>query len=165
MGGSDEHNFTLNVISASDILKLRNTKINVIGGEVNPNIYKLKAASMSSNCNISLLMNVSNMAEQMAVADIGIVSGGTTSLEAAFMGLPSIVLVLSNNQKKVAEYLAKEKVSWYLECNEYITEKLTTSIKNIYPAVIREQMSNSGRKLIDGLGCKRVIGEILIAQH
>ena len=55
--------------------------------------------------------NVNNMAELMSSADIGIGASGTSTWERCCLGLPSLVMILADNQKEIAEELAKEDVS------------------------------------------------------
>ena len=90
----------------------------------------------------------------MAWADIAIAASGSTSWELAFMGLPSLVISLADNQIAIAEKLYKYQIIHYLGWYEQI------QIKQINQAVQeligdrtkRKQMSLKGRKLVDGNG-------------
>lgn len=53
--------------------------------------------------NISFHRNVKNMAEMMLKADLAIGAGGTTTWERCFLGLPSLIIVLADNQLEIAQ--------------------------------------------------------------
>jgi UDP-2,4-diacetamido-2,4,6-trideoxy-beta-L-altropyranose hydrolase len=57
-------------------------------------------------------LQVENMAELMAAADLAIGAGGTTTWERCCLGLPSIVLVLADNQREVAEAMSAAGAIW-----------------------------------------------------
>ena len=112
---------------------------------------------------IRLVRNAANMPELMAWADMAIISGGTTSYETAFMGLPSLIVIIAENQVQVAEKLAENGVAvnlgWHHDlscaCIQKMVEDLTVNCN------ARDAMSRIGRQLVDGQGTTRVIKAML----
>jgi len=162
LGGSDPDNVTLNVLQALRLIRSTNLEIIIVIGGSNPHFEILENEIADSNLIISLKQNVQNMPELMAWADIAIAASGSTSWELAFMGLPSLVISLADNQKAIAEKLNEYQIIDYLGWYEQI------QIKQINQAVQeligdrakREKMSLKGRKLVDGNGGQLVIAEM-----
>ncbi|NEP28200.1 UDP-2,4-diacetamido-2,4,6-trideoxy-beta-L-altropyranose hydrolase, partial [Moorena sp. SIO3I6] len=105
LGGADPDNVTLKVIQALQQVKVEGLEAVVVVGGSNPHYQQLQAAVHDSGTAITLKYNVTNMPELMAWADIAIAAGGSTCWELAFMGNPSLVVILAENQRQVAEKL------------------------------------------------------------
>lgn len=98
-GGVDAANLTLKSLIAIRSLHL-DVEINAVIGTTNPHRDELETICSSMH-NTHLLSNVNNMAELMLKADLGIFAGGTTTWERCYLGLPSIVFTLADNQATV----------------------------------------------------------------
>ena len=95
------------------------------------------------------------MAEIMANSDIAIGAAGTTRWERCCLGLPTIQLVLAENQKFLAERLSKINAS--LIVNE--TNSLESLI-NEAPKWMQD-VSVSSAKITDGTGTFKVARQIM----
>ena len=133
----------------------------VVGGS-NPHHKKLQSVT-ESNLAISLQQNVDNMPELMAWADIAIAAGGSTNWELAFMGLPSIVITIADNQKAIAAELDRQGVIVNLGWHQDVTiEQIGLALQELISDRPKRQiMSKKGRELIDGIGSKRAINAIM----
>ncbi len=162
LGGSDPDNATLKVIQALKQVDIENLEAMVVVGGSNPHYEKLSAAIRESPFPISLKRNVTNMPELMAWADIAIAAGGSTSWELAFMGLPSIVLVLADNQKEIVNKLSKLSAAlnlgWHKDAD---CKKIEREISYLlYKTALRVEMTQLVRELVDGKGCIRVLSKL-----
>jgi spore coat polysaccharide biosynthesis predicted glycosyltransferase SpsG len=103
------------------------------------------------------------MPEMMAWADLAISAGGTTCWEMAFLGLPNLIVVLSENQVAVAEGLELAGCSLNMRhCAGLRPMDWTLAVKKlVFDRGKRERMSAAGQRLIDGFGVERVIREML----
>src|SRR5262249_14791779 len=95
----------------------------------------------------------------MAWADVAIAAGGGTCWELAFMGVPTLVLVLADNQREVARGLSEYGLGVNLgdaAClkSALLAENLRTLL---YDHAQRARMSTVGRVMIDGGGAERVV--------
>jgi UDP-2,4-diacetamido-2,4,6-trideoxy-beta-L-altropyranose hydrolase len=162
LGGSDPDNVTFKVMQSLQSLGDRDLEVIVIIGSSNPHYEELEHQVTESDLPISLQHNVSNMPELMAWADIAIAAGGSTNWELAFMGLPSIVITLAENQKEIADYLGNMGLAVSLGWHENISiiDLAEATCKLVSSDVLRKEMSELGQKLIDGLGSARVISEM-----
>ena len=98
----------------------------------------------------------------MVWAEIMIAAGGSTNWELAFMGLPSIVITIADNQKAIAAELDRQGVIINLGWHQDVTiEQISFALQElISDRPKRETMSKKGRELVDGNGAKRVISKI-----
>jgi RimJ/RimL family protein N-acetyltransferase len=99
------------------------------------------------------------MPELMAWADVAISAGGSTCWELAFMGLPSILLVLAENQRAIAQKLATLNqainLGWHQDVKaQSIYERLFTLLQS--PAQ-RINMIEVSQQIVDGEGVFRII--------
>lgn len=158
LGGSDADNVTLKVIQALQLLKLDYLEAVIVVGGSNPHYEQLKSVCLHGKFSIHLKRNVKNMPELMAWADMAIAGGGSTNWELAFMGLPSIILVLADNQQRVAEKLSTMKITVNLGCYESVSStEIALALKALMDAPkARMKMCQQGQKLVDGGGAKKI---------
>jgi UDP-2,4-diacetamido-2,4,6-trideoxy-beta-L-altropyranose hydrolase len=160
-GGSDPDNVTLKVIQALDRLNRDDLEVIVVIGGSNPHHEVLQKEVVNSSLAISLQRNVSNMPELMAWADLAIASGGVTCWELAFMGLPSLLILLAQNQEagidKIDGLSTKNLGLFSGLSPQKFTEELLNIINN---PINRTKMSHQGKALVDGLGALRTISRL-----
>jgi UDP-2,4-diacetamido-2,4,6-trideoxy-beta-L-altropyranose hydrolase len=161
MGGADPKNVTSKVLRAIQMLERSDIAIDVVIGNLNPYHDEIKILT-SKIPNTSCHHNVENMAELMASADLCIGAGGTTTWERCCAGLPTIAIILAENQKNVSESLDKKEalinLGWYHNVTENnIKEGIEGLIDNPQKMV---SMCDKSRRLVDGKGVGRVIDTI-----
>lgn len=160
LGGADPDNITLKVIqSLQQFVEVEKLEAVVVVGGSNPHYKTLAMAVQDSRFPIRLERNVTNMPELMAWADVAISAGGSTCWELAFMGLPSIVLVLAENQKAIAAELARQGIIINLGWHQDVTrEQIGLALQELLRQPTKsETMSKKGKKLVDGNGARRVV--------
>lgn len=120
-----------------------------------PQLEALQALA-ARDPNLAIHIDASNMAELMAKADIAIGAGGVTGWERAALGLPSIMLVLAENQRPTARAIAEGGAGLILEsdANEAEIGSLAKLV-HAQPALLT-CMSKAGPALCDGRGAIRV---------
>jgi len=162
LGGSDPNNITLSVINAIKALNLKEIEARVIVGFSNPHFDSLKKASMTGSSKIKLVQGTDNMPDLMRWADIAVSAGGSTCWEMAYMGLPNIIIVIAENQARIAEELAKKDISVNLGRSDTLgPRRLKLEIEHLLAdSARRAAMSEMGQKLIDGYGVSRVVQEL-----
>jgi UDP-2,4-diacetamido-2,4,6-trideoxy-beta-L-altropyranose hydrolase len=158
LGGADPDNVTLRVIHIlrTQEWQSRNLEVIVVVGGSNPHLQSLRAALAGSLPAFQLLVDVTNMPELMAWAEVAIAAGGTTCWELAFMGLPGLVFVLAENQRLLARALDTAGVVRMTNLDN-LSDDLSALLSD---ARSRRQMSQSGRALVDGDGVDRVLAAL-----
>lgn len=160
LGGSDPDNATLQVIEALKGLAEPDISVRLVVGPANPHREALRRALLSFPCHAELLTAPSDMPGLMAWADMAISAAGGTCWELAFMQVPTIVLVLAENQRGVAEYLTENEAAWSLgEADDGLPVRLREAFRRwIGDAGLRAALLQKSRTLIDGEGASRVVG-------
>ena len=156
LGGSDPDNVTACVVEA---LRGLNVEMRIIVGGSNPHFDLLSSAVSPPS---SVIRDATNMPELMAWADVAITAGGSTCWELAFMGLPSVVMVLADNQAASAQRLHDVGVVFSVgraaECPPNVLANALDNLIN--DAARRRKQSECGRVLVDGRGADRVAAAI-----
>jgi UDP-2,4-diacetamido-2,4,6-trideoxy-beta-L-altropyranose hydrolase len=163
LGGSDPDNVTLKVIQALQQVNSDNLEVIVVVGGSSLHYEKLQAEVSESTILIALQRDVSNMPELMAWADIAIAAGGSTIWELAFMGLPSVVITIAENQIAIATELDARNLIVHLGWYQQITlEQVGLAIEELIDkSNQREEMSKKGRELVDGNGANLVASKMI----
>ena len=162
MGGSDPNNATLQVMRAIEKLNVRELETILVVGASNPHFHKLLEAVSHSKSKIRLEYNCPEMSKLMSWADFAISAAGITCWELAFMGVPSAVLALAENQRAVAQALHEAGVATNLGWYEQIDPETIAQVLNKLrlSGQKRETMSALGRTLVDGFGPDRVLAHL-----
>jgi UDP-2,4-diacetamido-2,4,6-trideoxy-beta-L-altropyranose hydrolase len=158
LGGGDPDNQTLKVVRALKHVDVDELQAVVVVGASNPHYRELEVAIRDSLIEIRLVRDA-GMPELMAWADVAVTAGGTTCWEAAFLGLPSVLLVLADNQRDVATGLHERGIAtslgWWEQVNEAeMAQVLGALMKDV---TRRIEMSQSGRNLVDGRGGEQTL--------
>jgi UDP-2,4-diacetamido-2,4,6-trideoxy-beta-L-altropyranose hydrolase len=134
-------------------------EVDVVIGASNIHVAEIRDLCVQYNWNF--LMQIDNLADRMAKADIVIGSCGTNAWERCTLGKPSISVVLATNQRHVAEtlkqYDASEVIGFYEEVSHQdycIAMKKMTKEKMF-------KMANNAFNLVDASGAKRVCDVLL----
>lgn len=155
-GGGDTADMTAKSLEAVALLNRPDLEILAVGGGDPAPIASTLLALGSAN---RWLENELDMADPMAKADAALTAAGSTTLEALFMGLPSLVVVMARNQVPNARLLEEkgtvESLGWHSELTpSRIAERLAALLDD--PSR-RGQMASAGRSLNDGRGVFRVL--------
>lgn len=162
LGGADPTNETCKVLRAIHLLRRPELEIDVVIGASNPHRQEIEAFA-SCMPSVKCHTHVENMANLMAKVDIGIGAAGTSTWERCCLGLPSIVMILADNQRDIAEDLDQENtvnnLGWYAMVTE--NDICQAMQKLIYDPRRREQMSTQSQALVDGEGTGRVVKSMI----
>lgn len=160
MGASDPQSLTVKVLDALEKVGQDFTTIVIIGPAfIHHN--ELKNVLDKAQREYIIKSSVNNMADFMYNADIAIISGGVSVYELAAVGTPSIVLCQNEHENTniFGDYGFAIKLGLgRLVSEEQITETIEELAKNI---LLRQRMSDLGKKLVDGRGAERVSRIIL----
>ncbi|MDA8141181.1 MAG: UDP-2,4-diacetamido-2,4,6-trideoxy-beta-L-altropyranose hydrolase [Desulfobacteraceae bacterium] len=156
-GGVDQHNMSGMALEAIQSLNRQDIAVDLVVGRSNPH-----AEVLQSRCaqipNTHFHLQVDNMAQLMATADLAIGAGGVASWERCCLGLPAIIISIARNQIAIAENVGRADLGIYLGPSEIVSKddlvrSLTTLIGN---AAIVKEISSNAMVYADGLGVSRV---------
>tara|TARA_Y100000590_G_scaffold427906_1_gene538632 strand:+ start:3066 stop:4172 length:1107 start_codon:yes stop_codon:yes gene_type:complete len=137
-GSSDPENLTEIVLNSLSKDGLSEIHVDVVLGKNNPNQKTIKFL-VNKRPNTNLHIQIENISSIMSKSDLAIASGGVNTWERMMIGLPSIVIITAENQRKFTEDLAKNNFILYLG------DKKQINVKKIYNNV--KSMINDKKKL------------------
>lgn len=163
MGGSDPRNVTPRVVRALASSSLNAAHCVVVVGSENPGMEEVKVAvseaSQRSDTTFRVLVDVDNMTEFMAWADLAVCAAGSISWELCYMGLPAVLVAVAENQRGIARGLDERKaaisLAWHAAATEAKMTRVITAIAHDQRA--RARISTNAARLVDGAGTHRVV--------
>lgn len=157
MGGVDLNNFTEQVLKNLENCSLpKNLKVIVVMGHSSPNLSSIESLVNNLTYNLTVLVDVENMAKLMAEADMAIGAAGSASWERCCLGLPTIQLLTAENQKTIYNALARQNIVIPLDS----IEKLSKCIHELNSSLRDTALLSSS--ICDGLGAKRVKKKLVV---
>jgi UDP-2,4-diacetamido-2,4,6-trideoxy-beta-L-altropyranose hydrolase len=151
LGGADPENYTGQVLHALVDCDLPgDLQVTVVIGPSSPHMALVRKLAAAMPYKTEVVCNVSNMAELMATSDLAIGAAGASTWERCCLGLPSIMFVLAENQKTVAENLGHDGI---VEVQKNL-HKLPSTIAIILSRLVYH--SNKAAEVTDGMGTVRV---------
>jgi UDP-2,4-diacetamido-2,4,6-trideoxy-beta-L-altropyranose hydrolase len=157
-GGVDINNETLKALKGIDSLGFKGTYVDVILGQSNPHIAEIEAYC-SDREQFKVYIQISDMAKRMSESRLFVGAGGSTALERACCGLPSIVTAVASNQIESSESLDIIGVHHYLGVAETLTPTdYAQAVQSLIESDIDLfEMAESALDLVDGQGVIRVV--------
>lgn len=162
-GGADPENYTLEVLSAIREVAIEGLACRVVVGPLNAHRPLLEEFCALAGARFQLLDDP-DMPEMLHWADLAISASGTSSMEVALMGLPSLMVAIAENQVAAGEALAARGVAlWLGEKGEVAGSDLRDSLFELaHTRDQRERMTEAAQGWIDDKGPARVV-EALVA--
>lgn len=160
-GGSDPMNVVYKIVKCLIEDKRVTRDILVVSGSLNPNLYKLQELSN----NVSIMIDVTDMAVVMGNARVAISAGGSTLYELAACGVPTITYSFVDNQIKNVKAFSANEIMPYAGDFRKDEQSVLRNIIQKYIEYengeeIREKTIVQLRHLCDGLGASRVASVI-----
>lgn len=159
---SDPENETEKALRAIAELGEEIGAVDVIVGAANVRKERISEICASLG-NAEFHCQVENMAFLMSTANLAIGAAGSSAWERCCLGLPAVVTVLSADQLGIAEalneYGAVHNLGWFFNVGiqDYVRAVRALSAEEL------KSMAERGMRLVDGLGARRVAGELLKA--
>jgi UDP-2,4-diacetamido-2,4,6-trideoxy-beta-L-altropyranose hydrolase len=162
LGGVDANNATQSVLLGLEQAALpAHTRITVVLGLHAPWREAVAQTAMHMSYPTQLITHTEHMAELMCDADLAIGAAGTTALERCCMGLPSIQLVLADNQATAAQALALAGAALTIPWQADLSAALHLALAEVLQPERLQHMQSAAAQLVDGLGCQRVLQEAM----
>lgn len=165
MGGVDKDNATGQVLQALRACPLpADCRITVVMGATAPWLDEVSKQAQDMPWPTRVLVGVNDMAQLMADSDLAIGAAGATSWERCCLGVPTIMLVLAENQRKIAEALCEASAAHLLDASKPLNQPLITPeyLEPLWLGAI----SAAAAAITDGLGVAQVIKALICkVQH
>lgn len=167
-GGTDPVNGTGIALGALETIDI--PRIDVMLGAKAAHLAAVREQAARMGDRVNLMLDVAEVAETMAKADLVIGAPGTGTWERACLGLPSLLVGIAPNQKINAETVAKRGaalVCGFLpnDAEDKVVAALRDNLERLRqdPALYR-RMHEAALALSDGRGALRLAASIVPAQ-
>ena len=165
MGGVDLENATGAVLEALRTCRFpAECRLVIIMGPSAPWLDSVKKVAQTLPWPTEVRVGVSNMAEVMSDSDIAFGAAGSTSWERCCLGLPSLFIVLAENQQAIAEALAQQGAAVHLcsvNAPDFIDDLRNRTNELLDDRAKLATLSEVSSRLVDGLGVERVVNSVL----
>lgn len=166
MGGVDKENATAKVL---DVLKASglpaDCHITVVMGLHAPWLEAVRDKAAKMPWITEIRVNVRDMARLMTESDLAIGAAGTTAWERCCLGLPTLAMVLADNQKKGAMALERAGAVLLFENDGPIATNLHLKLRHLLSRDELKKMQHACSSITDGLGAIRIATELRHALH
>lgn len=156
-GGGDDRGACVSCLEA--LHGLANVRMTILTGSFNPRLEAIRGWLREHPAlDAALCVDAADIARRMAQADIAITAGGTTTFEAAALGLPSLIIQIAENQRGNAEGWDRLGTAINLGPLQHLDPaRLRAELQALAAdASRRQQMAHRGQAHVDGRGAERL---------
>lgn len=158
MGGVDLLNTTGQTLTALRQSRLdKDCRFTIVMGGGAPGLKVVEEAARQFPWPTDVKVDVSNMAELMTEADLAIGAAGGSAWERCCLGLPSLVVVLADNQRNGALALAHAGAVRLIGDASDIEAQMPSAIDALQNGTALADMAALASAVTDGQGVERVV--------
>ncbi|HEJ1615562.1 TPA: UDP-2,4-diacetamido-2,4,6-trideoxy-beta-L-altropyranose hydrolase [Pseudomonas aeruginosa] len=162
MGGVDQPNATglvLHALLGSSLPE--DCQVSVIMGANAPWLEKVKLEAARLPWQVEVSVNVDDMAQRMASSDLIIGAAGSTSWERCCLGVPSILVVLAENQRIAASALRDCGAVKLLDIKNDFEENLRMELRTLLTDLESLKGLSAGSAAVTDGGGGELIAELM----
>jgi UDP-2,4-diacetamido-2,4,6-trideoxy-beta-L-altropyranose hydrolase len=161
--GSDIENLTGMAISAIESQGSKNLLVDIIVNSSSPHLPSIHR-KLEGKSQFRIFSGLTSLAPLMAQADLAIGAGGATSWERCCLGLPTVVITLTENQKPIAAELDRRGlIHWLGHKHEVSETQLASHVKQLLDSGLPSDWSAQCWKVVDGRGAEQVANILTIS--
>ncbi len=163
MGGADPDNVTARVMEALTKVRVPGLEATVVVGPLNRRADELADAARQSPVPMTMVVNPPDLAALMVAADVAVSASGSTAWELLFLGVPSLLIPVAENQRVVLDAVrgaaAADAIGEPGQLpGQLNVDALAAGIERLcLDANRRAALSQRARQFIDGRGAARVV--------
>jgi UDP-2,4-diacetamido-2,4,6-trideoxy-beta-L-altropyranose hydrolase len=158
MGGVDQPNATGQVLQALKTCALpQECRITVVMGLTAPWLQNVRELAAPMPWPTEVVVNVTDMARRMADSDLAIGAAGSTSWERCCLGVPTLMVVLAENQEAGARALeAAHAAHWIGDVSDIATQ-LPEAVRDLIGSKHLTRMTLAASAITDGQGVEKTL--------
>ena len=159
LGGVDKDNVTglvLEALAEGSSLSHK-LELDIVMGGGAPYLDQVRQQALELPFRAEVNINVTNMAERMCKADLAIGAAGGTAWERCCLGLPTVLLILAENQASGARALERCGAACVIERCEGVARNLPQLLKDLSKPENLGAMAEMSAGVTDGFGTSRVV--------
>lgn len=158
MGGVDQPNATGQVLQALNTCALpADCRITVVMGPTAPWLQNVQELAAQMPWPTKVVVNVNDMAHRMADSDLAIGAAGSTSWERCCLGLPTLMVVLAENQHPGAQALEAARAARLIGVVSDIAIQLPLAVAELIDSDYQSRMSLAASAITEGQGVGKIL--------
>ena len=158
MGGVDQPNATCQVLEAMRSCPLpADCRITVVMGAAAPWLSRVQAQAALMPWPTEVLVNIDDMAQRMADCDFAFGAAGSTSWERCCLGVPTMMVVLAENQLAIGEALDRSGAAILIGRStdkNFLAQCVARFSQWLREAEKLKGISQAAARVTDGTGCQ-----------
>jgi len=155
-GSSDPEGHTIRVLSNISVFK--DMKLIIICGSRFPHQKEIRKLLKNNQESAEIICSVEDIENWMAETDLVICGGGTTMLEAMFLGCPVLVVPQTDAEEKFARATAARGACLVTDFS--LKGDFAEKIGRMKSYTLRRKLSQNAMNLVDGRGKEIIANEI-----
>lgn len=168
LGGIDKDNAASQVLDALALAAAaQELRITVVMGANAPHLDAVRTQAAEMPMPVKVVAGVSDMAQRMMLADLCIGAVGSTAWERCALGLPTLQVVLADNQLNAARAMAAQGVSLALPYPNAASfaGALAAGLDQLSDVASYHTMAHAAAELADGSGAGRLSARLLETEN
>lgn len=162
MGGVDHLNATGRVLQALHRCSLpADCRVTVVMGASAPWLESVREQARTLPRPTRVLVDVADMAQLLADTDLSIGAAGSTSWERCCLGVPTLMLVLAENQRDTAAALKAAGAAVVVNGSEQTPADIASALEDVLREDRLRSMSQAASHVTDGRGAARLVRHLL----
>jgi UDP-2,4-diacetamido-2,4,6-trideoxy-beta-L-altropyranose hydrolase len=158
MGGVDQPNATRQVLQALKNCALPQAcRITVVMGLKAPWLQNVREIAAQMPWPTEVVVNVNDMAERLTDSDLAIGAAGSTSWERCCLGVPTLMVVLAENQQLGAHAMEAAHAARLIGAVSDIARQLPLVVAELIESETQSRMSLAASAVTDGRGVHKVL--------
>ena len=158
MGGVDQPNATGQVLQALKTCALpADCRITVVMGLTAPWLQNVRELAAQMPWPTEVVVNVNDMARRMVDSDLAIGAAGSTSWERCCLGLPTLMVVLAENQQAGAQALGAAHAARLIGSVSNIATQLPQALRELFDSKHQMRMSLAASSITNGQGVEKIL--------
>jgi UDP-2,4-diacetamido-2,4,6-trideoxy-beta-L-altropyranose hydrolase len=164
-GGSDTDDLTSRALALLDRITSRSFQVHALVGTANQHRHAIEAR-FGTRPGITVTGHTERIADLLAGCQLAIGAGGASIWERCCLGVPAVVVAIADNQIEVARTVAEAGACLYTGTSaETSDDTLLASFSLLLENdCLRASLRRAGRAMVDGAGCDRVVGEMMLPE-
>lgn len=164
LGGIDKDNATGRILDVlAQAPAAQHMQVSVIMGPSAPHLAAVRAQARQMPIPTEVAVGVSDMGQRMMQADLCIGAAGSTAWERCALGLPTLQVVLADNQHDAATYMAAQGMALALPLPDApdFAAKLEAGLADLLPQASYRALARRTATLTDGTAAQRIAETLL----
>jgi UDP-2,4-diacetamido-2,4,6-trideoxy-beta-L-altropyranose hydrolase len=143
-------------------LRVGETGLDIVLGAGAPSLSGLKKVARR-DARLNVHVDTPHMARLTAEADIGVGAAGSSTWERCTLGLPTLMVILAENQRSAAEALAERGAALVVDlaARDFEAQFDRALTRLMIDADLRRKLAARSSEICDGLGAGRVASAFL----